>query len=107
MQSRYGDRLAALNAGIAREGGFYLFTLRLVPAVPFFVINLAMGLTPIRPLTFYRVSQLGMLAEYVLAMTHGIGLNKILGTIHTCPTLARGFDHRALAWREDAPKAVA
>ncbi len=77
VQSRYGDRLAALNAGIAREGGFYLFTLRLVPAVPFFVINLAMGLTPIRPLTFYWVSQLGMLAGTLVYVNAGTQLARI------------------------------
>jgi uncharacterized membrane protein YdjX (TVP38/TMEM64 family) len=61
VQARYGERLKALNEGVAREGAFYLFALRLVPAFPFFVINLAMGLTPIRTRTFYWVSQLGML----------------------------------------------
>ena len=77
VQSRYGSRLAALNAGIAREGGFYLFTLRLVPVVPFFVINLAMGLTPIRPLTFYWVSQLGMLAGTLVYVNAGTQLARI------------------------------
>ncbi len=47
VQRRFGTRLAALNAGMAREGAFYLFTLRLVPIVPFFLVNLLMGLTPI------------------------------------------------------------
>ena len=47
VQSRFGDRLKAINAGMEREGGFYLFTLRLIPIFPFFVINLVMGLTPI------------------------------------------------------------
>ncbi|MBE0550657.1 MAG: FAD-dependent oxidoreductase [Rubrivivax sp.] len=77
VQSRYGDRLAALNAGVAREGGFYLFTLRLVPVVPFFVINLAMGLTPIRPLTFYWVSQLGMLAGTLVYVNAGTQLARV------------------------------
>ncbi len=77
VQSRFGDRLAALNAGFVREGGFYLFTLRLVPAVPFFVINLAMGLTPIRPLTFYWVSQLGMLAGTFVYVNAGTQLARI------------------------------
>ena len=77
VQERFGDRLAALNAGITREGGFYLFTLRLVPVVPFFVINLAMGLTPIRPLTFYWVSQLGMLAGTLVYINAGTQLARI------------------------------
>ncbi len=72
VQGRFGARLRGLNEGVAKEGAFYLFTLRLIPAVPFFVINLAMALTPMRTWTFYWVSQLGMLAgtvAYVLAGT--------------------------------------
>ena len=48
IQKRFGDRLRAFNQALDREGAFYLFTLRLIPAVPFFVINVVMGLTPIR-----------------------------------------------------------
>jgi len=77
VQAHFGPRLAALNAGIAKEGGFYLFTLRLVPVVPFFVINLAMGLTPIRPLTYYWVSQLGMLAGTLVYVNAGTQLARI------------------------------
>ena len=77
VQARFGARLAALNAGIAKDGGFYLFTLRLVPVLPFFVINLAMGLTPIRPLTFYWVSQLGMLAGTLVYVNAGTQLARI------------------------------
>jgi pyruvate/2-oxoglutarate dehydrogenase complex dihydrolipoamide dehydrogenase (E3) component/uncharacterized membrane protein YdjX (TVP38/TMEM64 family) len=77
VQSRFGDRLAAMNAGVARDGGFYLFTLRLVPVVPFFAINLAMGLTPIRPWTFYWVSQLGMLAGTLVYVNAGTQLARI------------------------------
>jgi pyruvate/2-oxoglutarate dehydrogenase complex dihydrolipoamide dehydrogenase (E3) component/uncharacterized membrane protein YdjX (TVP38/TMEM64 family) len=77
VQSRFGERLAALNAGIAKEGGFYLFTLRLVPVLPFFLINLAMGLTPIKPLTFYWVSQLGMLAGTLAYVNAGTQLGRI------------------------------
>ena len=72
VQARFGDKLKPINDGVAREGAFYLFALRLVPAFPFFVINLVMGLTPIRTRTFYWVSQLGMLAgtiAYVYAGT--------------------------------------
>ena len=52
VQAKFGDKLKAINAGIEKDGAFYLFTLRLVPAFPFFVINLVMGLTPIRLATF-------------------------------------------------------
>jgi pyruvate/2-oxoglutarate dehydrogenase complex dihydrolipoamide dehydrogenase (E3) component/uncharacterized membrane protein YdjX (TVP38/TMEM64 family) len=72
VQQRFGDRLKKLNEGVRKDGAFYLFTLRLVPAFPFFVINLVMGLTPIKVRTFYFVSQVGMLAGtavYVLAGT--------------------------------------
>lgn len=62
VQNRFGDRLDAFNRALEREGPFYLFSLRLIPAVPFFVINAVMGLTPIRVWTFWWVSQLGMLA---------------------------------------------
>ena len=62
VQQKFGDRLAAFNQALEKEGAFYLFTLRLIPAVPFFVINAVMGLTPIRTWTFWWVSQLGMLA---------------------------------------------
>ena len=53
VQSRFGERLKKLNEGVKKEGAFYLFTLRLVPVVPFFIINLVMGLTPIKARTFY------------------------------------------------------
>jgi uncharacterized membrane protein YdjX (TVP38/TMEM64 family) len=62
VQSRFGDRLVAINQNLDQEGAFYLFTLRLIPAVPFFVINVVMGLTPMKTWTFWWVSQLGMLA---------------------------------------------
>jgi len=77
VQARFGQQLGALNAGVAKEGGLYLFTLRLIPAVPFFVINLAMGLTPIRTWTFYWVSQLGMLAGTVVYVNAGTQLAAI------------------------------
>jgi pyruvate/2-oxoglutarate dehydrogenase complex dihydrolipoamide dehydrogenase (E3) component len=69
--------MAAINAGVAREGGFYLFTLRLVPVFPFFMINLAMGLTSMRPRTFYWVSQLGMLAGTLVYVNAGTQLARI------------------------------
>ena len=61
IRTRFGERLHAFNEALAREGAFYLFTLRLIPQVPFFIVNLLMGLTPIRTTTFWWVSQLGML----------------------------------------------
>ncbi|MEM9366881.1 MAG: TVP38/TMEM64 family protein [Planctomycetota bacterium] len=62
IQQRFGERLTSFNASLEREGPFFLFTLRLIPAVPFFVINAVMGLTPIKVRTFWWVSQVGMLA---------------------------------------------
>ncbi len=79
VQGRFGEKLKSINDGVAREGAFYLFALRLVPVFPFFVINLLMGLTPIRTWTYYWVSQLGMLAGtavYVYAGTQ-LGAFKI------------------------------
>ncbi|HYL24287.1 MAG TPA: FAD-dependent oxidoreductase [Burkholderiales bacterium] len=73
VRQRFGRYLQGIDRGIEKEGAFYLFTLRLIPAVPYFAINLAMGLTPMRPWTFYWVSQIGMLAGtivYVNAGTH-------------------------------------
>jgi pyruvate/2-oxoglutarate dehydrogenase complex dihydrolipoamide dehydrogenase (E3) component/uncharacterized membrane protein YdjX (TVP38/TMEM64 family) len=77
VQSRFGDKLAAVNRGIARDGAFYLFTLRLVPIFPFFLINLVMGLTPIRTATFYWVSQVGMLAGTIVYVNAGTRLAAI------------------------------
>ena len=61
VQGRFGNYLGRFNEALQREGAFYLFTLRLIPAVPFFVINLVMGLTPLKTRTYWWVSQLGML----------------------------------------------
>lgn len=77
VQARFGERLRAINAGIDQDGGFYLFTLRLVPLFPFFVINLVLGLTPIRTWTFYWVSQLGMLAGTLVYVNAGTQLAQI------------------------------
>ena len=62
IQNKFGKRLAGFNESLEKEGPFFLFTLRLIPAVPFFVINAVMALTPIKTRTFWWVSQLGMLA---------------------------------------------
>lgn len=77
VQERFGRRLAALNRGVEKDGAFYLFALRLVPVFPFFVINLAMGLTPMRTRTFYWVSQLGMLAGTVVYVNAGTQLGEL------------------------------
>ncbi|MDB5855912.1 MAG: associated Golgi protein [Herminiimonas sp.] len=77
VQRRFGDRLKAFNEGVQREGAFYLFTLRLVPVFPFFLINLLMGLTPMRTLTYYLVSQVGMLPGTLVYVYAGTELGKI------------------------------
>lgn len=77
IQAKFGDRLQVINEGMAQEGAFYLFTLRLVPLFPFFVINLLMGLTTIKVRTFYWVSQLGMLAGTLVYVNAGTQLGKL------------------------------
>jgi pyruvate/2-oxoglutarate dehydrogenase complex dihydrolipoamide dehydrogenase (E3) component/uncharacterized membrane protein YdjX (TVP38/TMEM64 family) len=77
VEARFGNRLAEFNKGIEKEGAFYLFTLRLVPLVPFFVINLLMGLTKMKTLTFYGVSQLGMLAGTAVYVNAGTQLAQL------------------------------
>lgn len=77
VQKRFGSRLGAINRGIEREGPFYLFTLRLVPVFPFFLINILMGLTSIRTLTFYWVSQLGMLPGTLVYTNAGTQLARL------------------------------
>jgi pyruvate/2-oxoglutarate dehydrogenase complex dihydrolipoamide dehydrogenase (E3) component/uncharacterized membrane protein YdjX (TVP38/TMEM64 family) len=76
VQAKVGDRIKAINDGVAKEGGFYLFALRLVPLFPFWLINLAMGLTVIRTWTFYWVSQFGMLAGTVVYVYAGTQLGQ-------------------------------
>jgi pyruvate/2-oxoglutarate dehydrogenase complex dihydrolipoamide dehydrogenase (E3) component/uncharacterized membrane protein YdjX (TVP38/TMEM64 family) len=76
VQAKFGDKLKPVNEGVAREGAFYLFALRLVPAFPFFVINLVMGLTPIKTRTFYWVSQVGMLAGTIVYVYAGTQLGQ-------------------------------
>ncbi len=77
VQKKFGQRMAEINKGVEKEGAFYLFTLRLVPLVPFFVINLLMGLTKMKTLTFYWVSQIGMLMGTVVFVNAGTQLAKI------------------------------
>jgi uncharacterized membrane protein YdjX (TVP38/TMEM64 family) len=73
----FGTRLAALDEGVRREGGYYLFTMRLVPAIPFFLINLGMGLTAMRVWTFVWVSWLGMLPATFVFLNVGTELSKL------------------------------
>ena len=77
VKSRFGERLKAIDAGVAKEGAMYLFTLRLVPVFPFFVINLAMGLTNLKTQTFYWVSQVGMLAGTLVYVNAGTQLGQL------------------------------
>ncbi|MFO7987854.1 MAG: TVP38/TMEM64 family protein [Desulfotignum sp.] len=77
VQDRFKDKLHAINQGIERDGAFYLFTLRLVPVFPFFIINLVMGLTPIRTIRFYLVSQVGMLPGTLVYVNAGTQLAQI------------------------------
>ena len=77
VQATLGDRLKTVNEGIEREGKFYLFTLRLIPAFPFFVINLVMGLTKMPLRTYYWVSQLGMLPATIVYVNTGQELARI------------------------------
>jgi len=92
VQKKFGNRLKAINKGVEKEGAFYLFTLRLVPIFPFFVINLAMALTPIRTFTFYWVSQVGMFAGtlvYVNAGTQIADIDSLSGILS--PSLLASF----------------
>ncbi|MCB1831170.1 MAG: FAD-dependent oxidoreductase, partial [Gammaproteobacteria bacterium] len=77
VEAKFGDKLGAINRGIAKDGAFYLFGLRLVPLFPFFVINLAMGLTSIRTWTFAWVSQVGMLLGTIVYVNAGTQLARI------------------------------
>jgi len=95
IQAQYGQRLATFNAAMEREGAFYLFTLRLIPQAPFFVINAVMGLTKLRTVTFWWVSQFGMLPGtciYVLAGANAPTLKKVaaegLSSILNWPLIA-------------------
>ena len=77
VAGRFGQRLAAIDEGVRREGGFYLFTLRLVPAFPFFLVNLLLGLTAMKTRTYFWVSQIGMLAGTVVYVNAGTQLAKL------------------------------
>ena len=92
LQEKYGDRLKVINDGMEREGAFYLFALRLIPAFPFFLVNLLMALTRIPIWTFYWVSQTGMLAGTVAYVYAGTELAKVesAGDVLS-PTLLMAF----------------
>jgi len=77
IKQRFPERLTAIDAGVEKEGGFYLLTLRLVPVFPYFVINLLMGVTAIKSWTFYWVSQIGMLAGTFVYVNAGTQLAQI------------------------------
>jgi uncharacterized membrane protein YdjX (TVP38/TMEM64 family) len=92
VQSKFGERLKAIDDGLAKDGAFYLFTLRLIPVFPFFVINLLMGLTRIRTLTYFWVSQLGMLAGTIVYVNAGTQISRIESTAGLLsPTLIGSF----------------
>lgn len=77
VQDKFGDKLGVVNEGVRKEGPLYLFTMRLIPAFPFFVINLVMGLTKMPLLTFYWISQLGMLPGTLVYVNAGKELARI------------------------------
>jgi pyruvate/2-oxoglutarate dehydrogenase complex dihydrolipoamide dehydrogenase (E3) component/uncharacterized membrane protein YdjX (TVP38/TMEM64 family) len=97
VQRRFGEKLRAINEGMQRDGAFYLLTLRLIPLFPFFIVNLLMGLTPIRVGTFYWVSQVGMLPATLAFVNAGTQLAHIehLSGI-TSPALLLSFAVLAL-----------
>jgi pyruvate/2-oxoglutarate dehydrogenase complex dihydrolipoamide dehydrogenase (E3) component/uncharacterized membrane protein YdjX (TVP38/TMEM64 family) len=92
VQQKFGDRLKSFNEGLKKEGPFYLFSLRLIPIFPFFMINLLMGLTALKTWTFYWVSQLGMLPGTLVYVNAGTQLAQIdsLSEVAT-PSLLMSF----------------
>ncbi|EGR0049671.1 TPA: TVP38/TMEM64 family protein [Vibrio vulnificus] len=92
VQARFGDKLSAINQGVEKDGSFYLFSLRLIPVFPFFLINLLMGLTPISIGRYYLTSQIGMLpgtAVYLNAGTQLADINSLSGILS--PTVLASF----------------
>lgn len=79
VQRRFAGRLGPINRGMQRDGAFYLFSLRLVPLFPFFMINLVMGLMPIRTLTFFAASLVGMLPGTLVYVFAGTQLAEVSG----------------------------
>jgi uncharacterized membrane protein YdjX (TVP38/TMEM64 family) len=92
VQSKFGNKLNAINQGVERDGAFYLFSLRLIPVFPFFLINLLMGLTPMTIARFYLTSQVGMLpgtAVYLNAGTQLATIDSLSGIVS--PTVLASF----------------
>ncbi|HFQ5401992.1 TPA: TVP38/TMEM64 family protein [Vibrio vulnificus] len=92
VQARFGDKLSAINQGVEKDGAFYLFSLRLIPVFPFFLINLLMGLTPISIGRYYLTSQIGMLpgtAVYLNAGTQLADIDSLSGILS--PTVLASF----------------
>lgn len=105
VQGKFGERLRAIDEGLEKDGAFYLFTLRLIPVFPFFVINLLMGLTRIKTRTFFWVSQLGMLPATIVFVNAGTQISRIESTSGLLsPTLIASFV--ALAFFPWAAKAI-
>ena len=77
VQSKFASHLSTINQGVEKQGSYYLFGLRLIPLFPFWMINLVMGLTPLKASTFYLVSQLGMLAGTLVFVNAGASLGSI------------------------------
>ena len=97
VQTKFGERLRAIDDGLEKDGAFYLFTLRLIPVFPFFVINLLMGLTRIKTRTFFWVSQLGMLPATIVFVNAGTQISRIESTKGLLsPTLIASFIALAL-----------
>jgi uncharacterized membrane protein YdjX (TVP38/TMEM64 family) len=92
VQTKFGERLKPINDGVEKDGAFYLFTLRMIPLFPFFVVNLLMGLTKIRTWTYYWVSQVGMLLATIVFVNAGTQISKIESTSGLLsPTLLASF----------------
>jgi uncharacterized membrane protein YdjX (TVP38/TMEM64 family) len=92
VQGKFGERLRAVDDGLEKDGAFYLFTLRLIPVFPFFVINLLMGLTRIKTGTFFWVSQIGMLPATIVFVNAGTQISRIESTAGLMsPTLIASF----------------
>jgi uncharacterized membrane protein YdjX (TVP38/TMEM64 family) len=108
VQGKFGERLRAIDDGLEKDGAFYLFTLRLIPVFPFFVINLLMGLTRIKTRTFFWVSQLGMLPATIVFVNAGTQISRIESTSGLLsPTLIASFVALALfPWAAKAIVAV-
>ncbi|OEE99996.1 dihydrolipoamide dehydrogenase, partial [Vibrio crassostreae 9ZC13] len=77
IQTKFGDKLATINKGVEKDGAFYLFSLRLIPVFPFFLINLLMGLTPMSVSRYYITSQIGMLPGTAVFLNAGTQLAEI------------------------------